>query len=342
MNTELPEMSGVQATRALRTDTRFKALPLIGCLSKDAKDAPEALLQKGFSSILVKPLLCRELETELRRFLPDAFVASPHEVALQETQSCQSVPTRLDSFAHGTPPVPPASPELPVPSVPVPPAPLPTLDLTEALARLSGFDCAKGLRRVMGNFELYKKLLVHFKQELETYPATMQAAREESLEAVRGAVHKLKGVSGNLGAERLYAQTIELEALLKAQGLEASQQELDILMVSVQETWNSLDGLPLLPLQQPPQVLPCVPPRPATTPVSKEMLAAFDETRSLLRQCTTAARESFDRLSSFFDASRAQELKAIKESIDSFDFAFAEEQLTIFARTLGLNAEVPQ
>lgn len=326
MSTELPEMSGIKATRVLRVDTRYQTLPIIGCLSESSKDAPTLLLRDGFNVILTTPLSSEMLEAELRRLLPTLVFRKQPVADSGEIRATQTLPVSVPTGSTASAPVVPAK----------------STDIAEELASLPGFDCAKGVHRVMGNLDLYVKLLVNFKQALLSSQSEMIAAQEEGIDAVRALVHKLKGISGNLGADRLFAQTLELEALLKQQELSSSQGELDFFMASVQESLGHLDSLSFLSSQ--PTLLAThrqdtAVHAEAKAIMEKEMFAALEETLSLLRQCDTAAREAFDRFVSFFDTSRDQELEGIKEAIDSFNFEHAEKSLTTFARTLGPKAE---
>jgi signal transduction histidine kinase/DNA-binding response OmpR family regulator/HPt (histidine-containing phosphotransfer) domain-containing protein len=98
------------------------------------------------------------------------------------------------------------------PSAPVPPE-LSEDDLPESLP---GFDLEVGLRRLMGNKRLYRKLLLDFGSK---YTATAgeigHALNAEDFEKAHSLVHNLKGLAGNLAATELQAATVEIEKLIK-------------------------------------------------------------------------------------------------------------------------------
>ncbi|WKE64110.1 response regulator [Gallaecimonas kandeliae] len=73
-----------------------------------------------------------------------------------------------------------------------------------------GLDVAQGLQRVLGDEELYRRILVRFAEQAEGLlaPADQQ-------EQARN-LHTLKGLLGNLGAETLMGRAAEQETLLKA------------------------------------------------------------------------------------------------------------------------------
>jgi PAS domain S-box-containing protein len=84
---------------------------------------------------------------------------------------------------------------------------------------LPGFNLADGLRRLRGNHAFYRKLLIEFSAENEHAVSTLIGASEaKDYSAARDRVHSIKGISGNLGAERLQAAASELEDLLKDAG----------------------------------------------------------------------------------------------------------------------------
>ena len=72
MDVQLPKMSGLDATRALKADARTKDIPVIiitsFALSGDREKAAEA----GATNYLAKPYSPRELLTMVRQYLPDA------------------------------------------------------------------------------------------------------------------------------------------------------------------------------------------------------------------------------------------------------------------------------
>ena len=53
---EMPVMDGATLTHILRSDSRYGELPIIACTAISSPEEEEALLQKGFTAVLRKPL----------------------------------------------------------------------------------------------------------------------------------------------------------------------------------------------------------------------------------------------------------------------------------------------
>ena len=98
------------------------------------------------------------------------------------------------------------------PSAPAPPK-LSEDDLPESLA---GFDLEVGLRRLMGNKRLYRKLLFDFGSKYTGIAEEIRHALDTGdFEKTHSLVHNLKGLAGNLVATELQAATVEMEKLIK-------------------------------------------------------------------------------------------------------------------------------
>ena len=81
---------------------------------------------------------------------------------------------------------------------------------------LPGFDLDDGLKRLLGNDKLYKKLLLNFAGSYSSVIHDIRRALDSAdYENAHQLVHSLKGVAANLAAVRVLEATIELEKLVK-------------------------------------------------------------------------------------------------------------------------------
>jgi two-component system sensor histidine kinase/response regulator len=94
---------------------------------------------------------------------------------------------------------------------------------------LPGFDLAEGLKRLRGNRQLYRKLLLDFGAKYTQAAAEIRQALDSGdLKQAHSVVHNLKGLAGNLAAIELQAAAVEMEKLVKGgQEKVASPKQLD-------------------------------------------------------------------------------------------------------------------
>ena len=72
MDVQLPKMSGLDATKALRSDPRTKDIPIIVITSFALSGDREKAADAGADSYLAKPYSPRELLALVRHYLPEA------------------------------------------------------------------------------------------------------------------------------------------------------------------------------------------------------------------------------------------------------------------------------
>ena len=230
--------------------------------------------------------------------------------------------------------------EAPAPS----PEPRPRVEaghaIREELEHLPGFSVRQGLDRVMGNLPLYVSLLFDFRRELAEADAEIRQARlRDDMPSIRASVHKLKGISGNVGATDLYTQLVELEQCLQGGSAENVDNLLDTLYgyVTTAESVLAAAG----------QAIAAYPEAPLSIPAAGENLdvrklqPALCECLLLIRQYNTAAREAFGSVRRFLGGQCGAETNEIQHAIDTFDFEKAESGLLHLAQLLDLELREP-
>lgn len=197
MDIQMPIMDGYEATREIRRRYSRNRLPIIAMTAHALTEERERCLSSGMNEHLAKPIAVEKLYELLAR-LTGRIPGAP---AADET---------------GT--------ELPE----GPPDQLPE--------QLPGITVEAALKRVNGNTRLLKQLIRMFAQEHQAMPAEVrQLMADNDLPSAARLVHGLKGVAGNLAAERLHIAAANLEAALKKQDPKAAAALLPLLEAALQE-----------------------------------------------------------------------------------------------------------
>ena len=184
MDVQMPVMDGYTATREIRREERFKELPIIAMTAHAMAGDEDKSFQAGMNAHVTKPIDPDQLFTTLQKWI------KPGEKRAQVQQ-----------------------PEIPAEGLETDKIVSKEDELPESLP---GFDLAAGLKRLMGNKRLYRKLLVDFGAKyIETASDIRAALDTKDFEQAHSLVHNLKGLAGNLEARDLQAATVNLEKLVK-------------------------------------------------------------------------------------------------------------------------------
>ncbi|MDR3411107.1 MAG: PAS domain S-box protein [Formivibrio sp.] len=182
MDIHMPEMNGLEATRRLRADPRWKDLPVLAMTAAVLPEDREACSAAGMNDYVPKPIDREKLLSVLQRWI------RPNEPALAQ---------------------------LPKPNIQGEPGEgildLPGFDLARII-QVTGGDFAffyRLLAYFAGDFADFRERLT-------------EKLAEGDWSGARSLVHALKGASGNLGAERLYQAACRLESELRAEVAPAS------------------------------------------------------------------------------------------------------------------------
>tara|TARA_R110002073_G_scaffold16304_1_gene62801 strand:- start:546 stop:5489 length:4944 start_codon:yes stop_codon:yes gene_type:complete len=194
MDLQMPLMDGYEATQIIRTDPRHKDLPIIA-MTAHAMDSERAkCLATGMNDHITKPIdpnrLYTVLATWTRRPGPAKSASKPTVSkaragkSKQEKAAAPTAPTSTEAL----------------------PDTIQGINLTAARTMLRGNDAI--LRRLLGDFHAkYMDLADKIAAQLA----------DGDLETATRTAHTLKGVSGNIRAERVYQAAKALDDQLRSE-----------------------------------------------------------------------------------------------------------------------------
>ncbi len=178
MDIQMPVMSGIEASIAIRKDLRFADLPIIAMTAHAMTGDREKSLDAGMIDHVTKPIDPDELFSALMRWI------FPRE--------------GLGAGAmKGVKPSKEKGHEIQIPEI-------------------IGVDTVSGINRVGGNRALYSKLLIKFYEEYSKADTNIaDALQQGDRELAQRLAHTVKGVAGNIGANDLQEVSGHLETAIK-------------------------------------------------------------------------------------------------------------------------------
>ncbi len=179
MDLQMPVMDGFEATRRIRSDSRFSKLPIIAMTAHAMTEVKDQCLAAGMNDHVVKPIHPETLFETLARWCADALLEMP------------------------------ASDQ--------PAAPMPEISVeTGGVLSIPGIDTTGGIRRMAGRREAYLKLLKQFCDTQESAARDVrQALQAQDRETAERIAHTLKGAAGGIGATLLSERASNLERSIR-------------------------------------------------------------------------------------------------------------------------------
>jgi signal transduction histidine kinase/CheY-like chemotaxis protein/HPt (histidine-containing phosphotransfer) domain-containing protein len=208
MDVQMPVLDGLEATRRIRAlaatpeGARFATLPIIAMTALAMAKDAEESRAAGMNDHVTKPIAPEQLMQVLAHWV--------------------KVPA---GGARAPAPAPVAS------------------EVPPELAALESFDAREGIRRIGGRADAYRKQLRRFR---EHYPGAADELRRllagGELRRAEEYCHALKGVTGNLGASRLYASLGAIDERVKLDQ-HPDETALDEFESLLQRAMREIDGL---------------------------------------------------------------------------------------------------
>ncbi len=173
LDINMPGIDGYTTSQKIREQHAYKDLPIIAFTANAMKGDVEKALNAGMNDHVSKPVDVRTLFSVLSKWI------KPREYQYDVGSSSEQT----------------SSPN----------------EIQKKLARLEGLDVQEGLDRLNRDSTLYLKILAQFAKTQKRSANRLQQAlsKNDQEEAIRLA-HTLKGLTGNIGAWKLYATARQL------------------------------------------------------------------------------------------------------------------------------------
>ncbi|PCI28156.1 MAG: hypothetical protein COB67_07035 [SAR324 cluster bacterium] len=175
MDLQMPILDGIQTTKIIRQDHRFRDLPIIAMTANAMKSDRKECLQVGMQDYLSEPIFAGLLYKTLLKWIQPK-VSGKHLLLENKKQ---------------------------------------TAILKAISLELPGINTEMALERLEGNEGLYRKILTRFHQKYVGLPDQLrQGMKKIDLPDIKLIAHNIKGLSGNIGAIPLQQAALELESVL--------------------------------------------------------------------------------------------------------------------------------
>jgi CheY-like chemotaxis protein len=175
---QMPVMDGIAATKAIRSNPRFRELPIIAMTANAMDVDREVCRQAGMNDHVSKPIDPDALFTTVMKWIkPRSARPSERPAQRVEAASSQNFP-----------------------------------DLSE----IDGVDIKDGLKRVGGNSRLYRDLLMKFAaKHSDAGLQISDALRMGDRNTAERIAHTVKGVAGNIGIKPVQFAAEKLEKAIR-------------------------------------------------------------------------------------------------------------------------------
>jgi two-component system, sensor histidine kinase and response regulator len=280
MDLQMPEMDGITATRLLRSMPHLQHLPIIAMTAHAMAEEVQRCFEVGMNDHVGKPIEPRTLFATLARW----------------THAQQHAAVRAPKRAVSK-------------------------EREPIFPEIDGVDSARGLQRIAGNQKLFRDLLMQFVSNQGAVGNRIRAALDsgDRKEAERLA-HSLKGVSGNLGINRVFSLAGNLEKAIH-DGHEDATNVLQELVSVLDSQIRAVQAVLTTNKEGEEQF--------GTRSMAPgQAREAIQQLREMLELSDAGAPQAFSALAEIFRGSVAVErLEALGAAVNAFDFDSALTKL---------------
>ena len=181
MDMQMPVMDGIEATQAIRSESRFQDLPIVAMTANAMAADREKCLQAGMNDHIPKPIDPDQLIGTLLR-----WISRPDDAG-----------TTPQGQIHAS-------------------APVQSKNEAEAPIDIAGIDVVSAVKRTGGNRKRYETLLRRFaQQEADVVETIRNALSAGDAATAEREAHSLKGAAGTLGAKSVSEAAAKAELAIR-------------------------------------------------------------------------------------------------------------------------------
>jgi len=207
MDIQMPVMDGYEATRILRSQSRYATLPIIAMTAHVMVEEQQRCKEVGMNTHIAKPIEPPLLIRALAAHYPRPFMkANTEETAAGHAET--------DALCGASGALRPGA--------------------------IPGVDFTVGLTLCGNKLGLYRKILKGFAVNYQHFSTSLEQLRfEEDWDGVFHLVHTLKGLAGTIGAKGLQELSVQVE-----QGIRERSPQLDALVIELTDKLSgTLEGI---------------------------------------------------------------------------------------------------
>jgi len=313
LDLNMPEMDGWECAQRIRSDPRWRDLPLLAMTAHAMQQERDRCLALGMQDHITKPIDPQHLYGRLQHWGGRQALAVPDgEESGDGPGNANSTSTNANGASNRV---------------------QPQGANAELAARLPGFDVARALRRVGGNVDLYRRLLgslVHTQADADQRLA--EALAKPDLRQAEHIVHTVKGVAANLGGLALTEAASQLDGELRHGRTPAGLQDsfVDALRHTLAEISAALiaapNPQPLIPGGGASETRAPLPP--ARQPLSPTQMALIERLDALLALADGESLELVEQERPALAAVLGSAgLASLQAALEGFDFSSARDLL---------------
>ena len=209
MDVQMPGMNGYEATQLIRKKNQHNKLPVIAMTANAMSGDREKCLAAGMDDYIAKPINMEQLFATLEKWITQ--------------KKGNVIQVKSPTFETDNETLP---------------------DETLLPDKLPGIDVSDGIKKLLGNRQLYLELLQEFYHDYQDAAERMKNLLEEGdSETAKRFIHSLKGISGNLSINSLYQVSKDFEkALMAGDDISEPFKEFEFVMSEVMKTLLMVNG----------------------------------------------------------------------------------------------------